>query len=640
MQNRLAKEDSFYLKSHASDPFDWYAWGEEAFREAKTHNKPIFLSIGYSSCHWCHVMQKEVFKDAKLAEYMRKHFISIKLDREERPDLDKHFQEIHQYLTGRAGGWPTSIFLTSEQKPFFARTYIPLNTGQYGIGFVELAQNIVQSLEKSDDILQKADEIVKFIAQPKEPTKAVAFNKKMAKLFMDNVEANFDAVYGGFKGAPKFPHASLIDTLLNIHALQKDERALEMASFTLKKMAKGGLRDVVDGGFCRYSVDEAWLVPHFEKMTYDNALLIQSYAKAYLQTNERFYKDIAMQTCDFMLEKMSQEGLFYCASDADSEGEEGKYFVYAYDEVKEALSGFENKEEILAVLSVSKEGNFEGKNIICLRDFEPYAWFDAVKAILQAIRKERLYPFVDKKILTSWNAMMIEALFLSAHIEKKYLHIATASLDALLSNVFKEGKLYHSFLIGKEAKIEGFLEDYAYLISALLEGYKATLNEEYLRIVTLLANEALANFYRNGKWIFSNQDMVVEAEFTDMSYPASAAVICNALITLGYLVDSKYLTFAYKSIEYYSANINRYVVSASYFVGVVLRYLYKDLVIKAKDSMLRDIKPYGFGYPFMLLKSEEEERFNVCSESSCFASSESLEALEREIKRVKEELCK
>ncbi len=631
MANRLQNEQSPYLQQHAHNPVDWYPWSDEAFEKAKKENKPIFLSIGYSSCHWCHVMEREVFENEEAARYLNEHFISIKVDKEERPDIDKYYQEAYQLLNQKPGGWPLSIFMTPDKKPFFAATYIPLEP-KYGMpGFLQLIKNIATSYQKDRKTIEKeSQEIAKYL-RPANPTKAVRFDQSIAQKFVESVKKYYDPVHGGFGTKPKFPHTSTINTLLDVYRLNGNEDALRMAEHTLENMAKGGLRDLVDGGFCRYSVDEKWLVPHFEKMCYDNALLMESYMRAYHTTKKDFYKEIAFETADFLMEYMREKGLFFSASDADSEGVEGKYFVYDYDEIVQKLKkdGFSDEEIALVTkkLGLSKNGNFEGKNIPRSEDIFVCETSRRALRSLKDLRKDRVYPFIDKKIITSWNAMMIKSLYMASRIDNRYFEAAEESMRALWEKMYIDGHLYHAALIDEQPKIKAFLEDYAYLAVALLEAYKTTLDEEYLAKANLIVNDALVEFFEEGRWYFSKGEIFVEAEHTDTSYPSSAAMIVDAMLSLGTILDPKYVEFAYGSIEYYSERIYKYLPWTAKFVEDILRYHYQDKVIKSKpENLTKCTTKIDFvRYPFVLIKTETHDAYQLCNRLSCFKDTSSCE---------------
>ncbi len=641
MANRLEKEDSPYLQQHANNPVDWYPWTDEAFEKAAELNLPIFLSIGYSSCHWCHVMEREVFEDKKIAEFLNSRFVSIKVDREERPDIDKHYQSVHALLNQRPGGWPLSIFMTPDKKPFFAGTYIPPKRKYNMMGFMELIEIIDKKWrEAPESIVKNADEIQSFLAPKDGAVKATKLDLSLIDRTINRCEDLFDKEYGGFSKAPKFPHSSALNLLLELHMLTKRPEPLHMVEKTLKSMAKGGIYDLVDGGFCRYSTDDTWLVPHFEKMTYDNALLCETYLRAYLVTEDRFYLDVAEETISFMKEKMMRNGLFFSASDADSDGAEGVYFIYSYEEVKEALikEGWSEAEtkEICEALNITPHGNFEGRNIVRNDSLADYPWWSDVRRLLKKMRTTRNYPFIDRKVITSWNAMMVKSLFIAAEIDSSYLKDAETSLNALLDLMYKEGVLYHSVLMGKEPKIEAFLEDYAYLCDALLQAYGTTLEERWLLLAHELAEKAKELFYESGKWYFSRGEFPTIADISDTSYPASSAVMTKVLLKLGMVLGGEYTDIAFKTLEYNSIKIVKQPMWHATFVSAAVNYLKEGFVIKSLPNRLSDIKnlSYELSYPYILFKSETEPDYLVCGRSSCFASCGSEEELKEFLKSI------
>ena len=578
MANRLEHEDSPYLQQHKNNPVEWYPWCEEAIQKAEDENKAIFISIGYSSCHWCHVMEENVFENKECAEILNKHFVSIKIDREERPDLDKHYQEVYQLLNRRGGGWPTSIFCTPQNKPFYAGTYIPPHSqggSMQGMGFIELTNIIAQKIEQNDQKLyQNADEVVNFLNNYEHPKEATVLKEEFYKNFLAQVKDNYQPKFGGFSNAPKFPQANTLNTLLYIDKLYDDKSARAMITNTLDHMIKGGFYDLLDGGFCRYSVDDRWLVPHFEKMLYDNALLCEIYIKAYDLYKDEKYLQIAKESADFWLENMSEDGLFYSASDADSEGEEGTYYIYTYKEAEQALKkhNIENIEKVLKMLSITPEGNFESKNIVRI-DKEIPQGFDRIKDILKDLRESKEYPFCDKKVQTSWSAMMIKSLFFLAEFDEKYTEIAKNSLKKLQDSLYVQDKLYHTTLMGKQPKIEAFLEDYAFLSDALIQAYKTTKEDIYIIQAQRFINIALERFYKQGLWIFSDTDFEVKAEIYDNTYTSSVGVIVDSMFSLSELInDEKYAHFAYKTLEYNSYEIARRPVLYPKMLEQVLRY--------------------------------------------------------------------
>jgi len=627
MANHLKNEHSPYLQQHADNPVDWYPWGEEAFSKAQKENKPIFLSIGYSSCHWCHVMEHESFEDETTAKILNEHFISVKVDREERPDIDKHFQAVYQLMNGRAGGWPTSIFLTEELKPFYSATYIP-DEPKYGMmSFSSLLEVISDKYKNEKAVLvTEADKILHHLNPKEDKIQATKLDESIINRVLEQAKQLFDTEHGGFNKAPKFPQSSTLDLLLDLYKVTGDKEALNMAVLSLSSMAKGGLRDLVEGGFCRYSTDNEWLVPHFEKMTYDNALLSDVYLRAYHATSNDFYKDVAFETIDFMLDEMSQDHLFYSASDADTEGEEGKYFVYTYDK---ALRSFEKAgiptkahESLAKALHITKHGNFEGKNIVRVDDPKaidiPY-YKEAMQALAKR-REKRVHPFIDKKILVSWNAMMITSLLKAARVDKSYLNQAIESLDALLQSMYINSELYHSTLVGKKPKIKAFLEDYAYLTETLIEAYKSTLNEVYLITATKLANNAIEKYFNQGKWKFSRGEFETDADIFDSSYPSSVATMISSLYSISSLVDTVYKKFVFKTLEIHSYDVMRQPISTPKMTKVLIRYLKDDIIIKATEEKLKSHIPDvdTLPHPYSMLKNDTNDGFMLCNSNACF----------------------
>ncbi len=580
MANHLKNENSPYLQQHANNPVNWYPWCEKAFEKARREKKAIFLSIGYSSCHWCHIMRHESFEDENSATILNKYFIAIKVDSEERPDIDKYFQDIYRVMNGSIGGWPTSVFLSEDLKPFYSTTYIPDKPKYSMMSFPSLLEVIADKYKNQKELLiTEANRVLDNLYPEENKIQATKLDKSIINRYVEQTKQLFDNQNGGFTTSPKFPQTSTLDLLIDIYHINKDKQVLEMITRSLNSMAKGGLRDLIDGGFCRYCTDEKWNIPHFEKMTYDNALLSSLYIKAYLIDHNEFYKNIAFETLDFMLEKMSEDMLFYSASDADIYEAEGKYYLYTYDK---ALKSFEkagipdeNHEVLLKVLHISKEGNIEGKNVIYVDKPEsiniPY--YDEAIIALKKRREKREYPFIDKKVIVSWNAMMITALFQAGQIDSSYLKIAKKSLNRLLESMYIDSKLYHSTLINKKPKIEAFLEDYAYLSETLIEAYKATSDENYLITAQKLINSSIEKYYHNGKWKFSTGEFETNANIEDSSYPSAVPTMLFALHSISSLVDPVYKKFIFKTLERNSYDIMRQPISTPKMSKVTIEYL-------------------------------------------------------------------
>ncbi len=627
MKNLLANEDSFYLKAHANDLVNWYPWGDEAIQLAKKTKKVIFLSIGYSSCHWCHVMQEESFKNRDIADILNSKFISIKVDKEERPDIDKHFQEVFAKMNNTTGGWPLSIFLTPTLVPIYSATYIPPLPDYGKMGFKDLLEVIANNWEKSaKSIESKGYEILDAI-RPKGKITATKLNDSLIDIAINQIKQVYDKTHGGFGKAPKFPHTSTLELAINLYKLSSDNELKDIVINSLDKISLGGMYDIVDGGFCRYSTDNLWLVPHFEKMTYDNALLLGIYTKAFKEFKIDRYKKIALETAEFLLDKMNQDLLFFSSVDADSNGIEGDYYIYDYNEVKEAFERESIDKSLLFELSITRNGNFDGKSIARYIDLSIRDKDEAKRAIkvLKDIRAKREYPFIDKKIITSWNAMVVISLFELSYIDKKYKDIALKSLNKLKSKMFKDNRLFHSTLYEKEPKIEAFLEDYAYYIKALITAYNYTFDEIFLIEATNLTNEAIKLFYKNGRWQIGNLEFKNFIDDFDSSYPSPLSIMVENLLTIRSLSESIYEKFANFTLQVQSYNLMRQPISRPKLSDVAIRYLKDDKIVKANIKNLEKIRNMDTKYPYIQYKLINNSSIEICNNSKCFATLNSLD---------------
>ncbi|AWB10284.1 hypothetical protein TDSAC_0930 [Thermodesulfobium acidiphilum] len=578
--NSLINESSPYLLQHSYNLVNWYPWCNEALKKAEKENKPIFLSIGYSSCHWCHVMEKESFNNEEVANILNENFISIKVDREEHPEIDKFYQNVHIVFNNRSGGWPLSIFMTYDLKPFFAATYIPLEKKSVRYTFPEILRAISNQYNSDKSKLTKlGDEILKYVNLLYKIENKVKIDVNVIDFFLKQTEENYDIVYGGFSSAPKFPQTSLLDTLIYIYDKTKLNKPLKMVENTLKNMSMGGFYDLVDGGFCRYSTDNIWFVPHFEKMGYDNALLSQIYLDTYQITKNELYLEIALKTIEFMIKKMQKNGLFYSSSDADTDGIEGKYYTYEYDEI---LKIFKNYNIDPKALSVTKEGNFKGRNILRLSSDSDRRELVPLLNELKNLRKERKYPFIDEKIITSINSMMIKSLFKAAKINEKYYILAKDCLKSLLSFLYMDGILYHCGVYNKEIKIRSFLEDYAYLVDALIEAYQFTQEEEYLKLAIKFTRDA--NNFFDDFWYFSMGEFKTIADVFDESYPSSASLMIMNNIKLNNYVSGEFSDVIERSIKNYSGKISKYPQYTALAVKCILEWnLQNKNILKGRE---------------------------------------------------------
>jgi len=637
--NALIHEDSPYLQQHAHNPVDWMPWGEAAFAKARKEHKLIFLSIGYSTCHWCHVMEHESFENPRLAQYLNAHFVAIKVDREEMPQIDRYYQNVYQLMHRRGGGWPLTIIMTPDRKPFFSGTYIPLEAKYGSAGLWDVLRRIVDLAGKDPRQIEEVGTTVlegmKQMDQAGRSQKKVPLNSQLAKKFVSEVAARFDARNGGIGKAPKFPHASTITVLLQIYRLTGDKKAFKMATSMLDHMARGGIYDQIEGGFYRYSTDGRWMIPHFEKMLYTNAELIEAYANGYaLSKNERFL-DVIERCVENIKERFYKDGLFFSASDADSEGEEGKYFLIKYDKAKNALkkAGFSKGEidEALGYFGIFElDGNFEAEftNPYITSDKKPKR-LDEVKKILKELRADVKYPFIDYKVQTSWNALYIRSLLKASKLtELDYTKDALSSLDTLLKTLYIDGELYHQVILGKKPKVKGYLEDYAFLISALIEAYESSFKERYLKIAQTLQEEAVKKFYKDGVWHMSSDGFLLEAELYDSSYRSALAVMIEDILSLGVLKESnKLFSFGVESLKRSAKELNSHPLNFPYATKVSLEATLSPVIVKSNLKNLQEFKKRipRIKYPFILTKPSNDEKFLACKIDRCFSVQKSVD---------------
>ncbi len=579
MPNRLQHETSPYLLQHAHNPVDWYPWGEEAFRKAKEEDKPVFLSIGYSTCHWCHVMAHESFEDEETADILNRYFVSIKVDKEERPDVDGIYMTFCQAFTG-SGGWPTSIFMTPDQKPFFAGTYFPTRSRGYMIGFQELLEVIHEKWESDREmLLQQADELLVHLRQGE--TKGAAPHDDLMESAIQIYKRIYDRKNGGFGGAPKFPTPHNLLFLMTCYDRDGDEDCLHMAEHTLMQMYRGGMFDHIGFGFCRYSTDERYLAPHFEKMLYDNALLMMAYCQAYAITKKPLYLDIAEKTAAYILREMTApEGGFYSAQDADSEGEEGKYYLFTPEEIVHVL-GQKDGKAFCRHFDIATSGNFEGKNIPNLLHSDPEEKsFEPFLEPLYAYRKERHSLHLDDKILTAWNALMIAALCHLYQISGKDAYLDAAKrADQFLSEKLMEGDtLYVSFRKDKRG-VKGFLDDYAAYLFAQLALHGATLDEGYLEKAMRLCHEVNRQFRdeENGGYFFygaSHESLILRPkEAYDGAIPSGNSLMAWNLVRLAQLTeDEAFEQDANRQLDFLAKAASQYPTGHAMFLLALLNH--------------------------------------------------------------------
>ena len=568
MPNRLAKETSPYLLQHADNPVDWYPWGDEAFALARETGKPVLLSIGYSACHWCHVMAHESFEDEKAAAVMNELFVNVKVDREERPDVDKIYQVAHQLITQRPGGWPLTMFLDGDdQRPFFGGTYFP-NEPRHGMpAFTDLLEKVAEHYAKNrDDVRQQGERMVEVFTkiEPAPASADVALSAEPLTKVRDALAQNFDREYGGFGAAPKFPHPTTIERMLRhwrntASEAEPDVEALYMAALTLARMAEGGLFDHVGGGFYRYSVDQYWQIPHFEKMLYDNGPLLAIYAQASIATGDPLFAYAANATADWMLADMRDaNGGFYATRDADSEGHEGLYYLWEPDEVRELLG--DDYEVFARRFGLDKAANFEGRWHLTVREQvteDEAEAIDRAKALLLAHRAKRVAPGRDEKQLTAWNALAIRGLAIAGRAldRPELVDAAADAVEFLRTTLLQDGRLFASYKDG-QARFAAYLDDHAFLLDALVELLQSRWSSEHLAFAQQVADLLLAHFEdsENGGFWFTADDHETlihrSKPLADEATPSGNGIAALALQRLGFLLgETRYLDAAEKTLR-------------------------------------------------------------------------------------------
>ncbi len=635
--NRLSKETSPYLLQHAHNPVDWYPWGQEALQLSKEENKPILVSIGYSTCHWCHVMERESFENEEVAAYMNEHFVNIKIDREERPDIDQIYMEAVQMMIG-SGGWPLNCFLTPDLEPFYGGTYFPPEPNYGRASWLQILHGIVNAYHyKYEEIKEQSSRLKdhiegsssRFLNKLKvaDASENVFTPVKASNMF-HSLKDSFDIQFGGFGGAPKFPSTMALKYLLDYHIMMKDEKALEHVELSLTKMIEGGIYDQLGGGFSRYSTDGEWLAPHFEKMLYDNALLVDLLSNVYSQTQNPLYKEAIIETLGWVDREMtSPENGFYSALDADSEGVEGKFYVWSEEEIDEVLG--EEAKNIKEYYDVSKEGNWEGHTILRRKtrfnsfsqEIKEKIQISKQKLFLQ--REKRIRPSLDDKILLDWNALMISAYckaFMSLEKEE-YKNKAVANLEFLFAHLKNKEGFFHTYKDGI-AKYDAFLDDYAYLIEALLNLYGITFELCYLEEAKRLSEFVIKHFYDSDAKCFyfttdQQKDILVrKKEFFDNATPSGNATMAMNLRQLSIIYREAEFEKIYKELLWVMSDATeRYPLSFSKWANAMLYESLPlvEIAIVGEDcqKLAKDINKWHLPNKVMMASLEDEEGYSL-----------------------------
>lgn len=642
--NHLVKEKSPYLLQHAYNPVNWYPWGEEAFTEAQKRNLPIFLSVGYSTCHWCHVMERESFEDEEVAELLNKHYIAVKVDREERPDVDHIYMTVCQSLTG-AGGWPLTVIMTPDKKPFFAGTYFPKQSMMGRPGLMDVLYQINEVWEKDQerltDIGNKVTEAIRpsFGAAPGGNLTEKTLHKAFRQL-----SQRFDTTYGGFGSAPKFPTPHNLSFLLRYWKQHKDDHALSMVEKTLDAMHRGGIYDHIGFGFSRYSVDRKWLVPHFEKMLYDNALLANAYLEAYQATGKEHYARVARQVFTYVLRDMtSPDGGFYSAEDADSEGEEGKFYVWQPEEV-EAVLGPETGRLFCDFFDITDRGNFEGHSIpnriissreqVAAEHNLPQADLDSrleqAREKLFLAREKRVHPYKDDKVLTAWNGLMIAALARGGRVlgEPRYTEAADRSVQFIWDKLLRrDGRLLARYRDGEAAHL-AYLDDYAFLAWGLLELYQTTLEPGHLEKALSLTEKMIELFWDSaeGGFFFYGKDgeelLARPKEVYDGATPSGNSVAAANLLRLARLTgDTRLDEYSRRQLEAFSGYLEDQPQAHTHFLTALQFALYPGIEVviagdadhKETHDMLQTVQQKFSPNTILILRPDGESGREIAS---------------------------
>lgn len=630
--NKLIQEKSPYLLQHAHNPVDWYPWGGEAFARAIAEDKPIFLSIGYSTCHWCHVMERESFEDEVVAQILNKYFVSIKVDREERPDIDHIYMNICQALT-RSGGWPLTIIMTAEKKPFFAGTYFPKKSGMGHTGIIEILEQVADAWHNDKKaLIASSEKITAHVLSSADESHSEEVSKETVNRAFSSLAKSFDTAYGGFSGAPKFPMPHNLSFLLRYWKTTGNQDALKMVEKTLDSMHEGGIYDHIGHGFSRYSTDKKWLVPHFEKMLYDNALLAIAYLEAFQATKNERYSGVASNIFEYILRDMTApEGGFYSAEDADSEGEEGKFYVWTRDEIIEVL-GEEAGIQFCLYYDITKTGNFEDgtniPNLISNRadvDDEMILKIEEMRKKLFVHREKRVHPYKDDKILTAWNGLMIAALSMGYRVlgDPSYRDAAEKAVLFIDKQLRREdGRLMARYRDGETAHL-AYLDDYAFLVWGLIELYEAAFNPDILKLALKLNEDMMKYFYdteKGGFYLYGSDGEQLIArpkDIYDGALPSGNSVLTLNLLRLARITGNSDLEdISIQQCEVFGTAIKNYPAGYTYMLEAVL-FIYSNSseitivgdksdadIIKMIDKINSSFLPYAV---FILKDVAEQE---------------------------------
>ncbi|OPX27102.1 MAG: hypothetical protein B1H07_02600 [Campylobacteraceae bacterium 4484_166] len=641
--NNLSHETSPYLLQHKDNPVDWYAWGQKPFDKAKKENKLIFLSIGYSTCHWCHVMAHESFEDKFVAKLLNKDYISIKVDREQFPHIDNFYQRVYQVFNQRGGGWPLTIIMSPEKEPFFAGTYIPKTKGYGSQGLVTILEDIPKI--PREKLIKSGKEVLRILNKTQTKKTNKKFDDKLQQTAINQAKSSFDKTNKGFSYRPKFPQFDKIIMLYSLYDITKDSQTKTIADESLKAMANGGIYDQIDGAFYRYAVDEKWQIPHFEKMLYTNAEALTAYTKALSYGPNKLFEKTIVETIDEIDRRFKTKHLYKSASNADSknsmgENHEGFFFVYDYDQTVKTLKKSKIDQNIiknsLKYLGITEDGNFDGdlSNPHITSTNRPIG-VENIKKLLSKMRDKRVYPFIDNKINTAWNGIYIKGKIQAKTIDKNYLKEALVSLDELLKLFYIDGELYHQTIDHKKPTQKGLLEDYAFVSSALFEAYQATMDKKYFDLFSKITKKSIQLFYKNDKWYMANDGFDVKASIDGGGYASSLGVNLQNLVLLGAMSsDRKLLDIANKTIDSFK---DRLITYPSYFPEALIVATWKRIepvIVKSTKQNLNKIDIKSVKYPFVYKHLDKSSDYLGCNTRSCFSYSKDFKIVKKKIESM------
>ncbi len=625
-KNDLQYETSPYLKQHENNPVAWHAWNKKTLLLAKKEQKPIFLSIGYSTCHWCHVMERESFQNKKIAQLLNKYFIAIKVDREEMPQVDALYQNIFYHIHKRSGGWPLSVFMTPSREVFYITGYIPLKKTSYSVGFADLIHKLSKLYEDKKALQKRIVAIHKSVQSPVKIVLKEDVNVSLTTL-SKSLKKSFDENYAGFGKGRKFPEASRLSLMMDLAAIT-DDKTLKKYSFEmLDMMSLRGLYDHIGGGFFRYSVNENWEIPHFEKMLYNQAELIPLYVRGYTKSHKKLYESVVRETIAMVNKRFLHNDVYYSASSAESQGKEGEFFTFTPQEIHKALKNNTYAKEIEDALGFGIEGNFNNKVVLNFETQERPRGFVLFKKALLHVRAEKQYPFTDKKINTAWNAMMIEALYKASTLDIQYAKSADTNLKALKKLMFQRGELYHQTVPGVAPKQKGLLEDYSFFISALIAGYEVDYEEQKLDFAEYLLSVAKRKFYKNGIWYLSDDALHVKAGLKDKYYTSALAKMLQNIVKLGALRASfKYEKFVDKNITHLKeVLISKQSDTPALAKAYLMQHLGVVVLKSSKENLMKNAKIIQkVQYPYVLREAKEYNDFLACTLRRCFINDSNI----------------